>query len=116
MDIPDGYWQQTHQSVQGNLDLLESLRTEGMSHLAGKNFLCRYCKFFKISLQGEDLQHYMDNSAVVQRMQWYQEQIMIFKPRWNRFTMNYISKQKRNGSKAIKMLKEHRRIEMGREA
>eukprot|EP00957_Ditylum_brightwellii_P076470 5811712-Ditylum_brightwellii.AAC.1 len=50
--------------VQGNPDLLESLRTEGISHLAEMKFLHRYCKFFKISLQGEDPQHYMDNSAV----------------------------------------------------
>jgi len=58
-------------TVQANKRLLETLRTEGVGHLAAMLFMKHYCKYHGVTLSGEHAKHYTDNKGIVGRMQWF---------------------------------------------
>eukprot|EP00957_Ditylum_brightwellii_P046355 3518143-Ditylum_brightwellii.AAC.1 len=62
--------------VQSNPELLESLRTEGMSPLALMTFLKHYCLYHGVTIQKETSIQFTDNKGIVGQMNWFQIQAL----------------------------------------
>eukprot|EP00978_Attheya_sp_CCMP212_P011911 scaffold29619_cov63-Attheya_sp.AAC.6 len=57
--------------VQGNTNLMESLRTESVGLLSLTRFVYHYSKYYNLNLNQATTYHYCDNPTVVRCMQWY---------------------------------------------
>eukprot|EP00957_Ditylum_brightwellii_P079307 6030248-Ditylum_brightwellii.AAC.1 len=62
--------------VQANPNMIESLRTEGMSQLALMTFLKQYCPYHGIAIPKNKSVHYTDNKGIVERMSWFQSRTL----------------------------------------
>eukprot|EP00957_Ditylum_brightwellii_P054830 4155353-Ditylum_brightwellii.AAC.2 len=61
-----------HGYIQGNDKLAESLRTEGMSHMATAMFMKHYNWYHNITIQPQTTKHFTDNQGIVKRIKWFQ--------------------------------------------
>eukprot|EP00957_Ditylum_brightwellii_P039776 3011264-Ditylum_brightwellii.AAC.1 len=51
--------------VQSNAELVKSLRTEGMAHLAAATFLKHYSWYYNTTIQPKKAKHFTDNQGLV---------------------------------------------------
>eukprot|EP00957_Ditylum_brightwellii_P007078 536448-Ditylum_brightwellii.AAC.1 len=65
-----------NEHVVSNLELNESLQTEGISYISLLQFLLYYTNYHNIQIQENTMSHYCDNKVQVNRMQWYNTKIV----------------------------------------
>eukprot|EP00957_Ditylum_brightwellii_P056563 4288074-Ditylum_brightwellii.AAC.1 len=54
--------------VQSNADIVESLRTEGMTHLAAATFLKHYSQYYNTTIKPQKAKHFTDNQGIVKQI------------------------------------------------
>eukprot|EP00957_Ditylum_brightwellii_P107986 8237713-Ditylum_brightwellii.AAC.2 len=68
--------------IQGNPKLIESMWTEGVSHLAALVFLKNYSKFHDIHIPEDTCVHFMDNMGIAQVEGIYMEMNLQMSTKW----------------------------------